>query len=143
MAHHNSGVIWMKYRCCNCNSEFRAKEAVDGYQDGYKVGFLCPNCRANITSDGKSDIMTWETRKGRRLFTAALALLVLGQAFWRREFEAITGVPWVVVGSLALIASAIVIYALNKNDPETKIWHTKYVDKTMNKPTKPKKHWES
>ena len=38
----------LKYKCYYCKNTFLAKEAIDGYKKGYKVGFLCPKCGKNI-----------------------------------------------------------------------------------------------
>lgn len=54
-----------------------------------------------------------------------------------------TGVSWHLVGVLAGLASIVVIYALNKHDPESKIIRTKYVDKAMVKDNRPKQPWEN
>lgn len=71
----------MKYRCCSCNAEFHLEDAVDGYDVGYKSGFLCPECGVNISSDRIADILAEEKLKGRRLFTFTLGLYVLGHFF--------------------------------------------------------------
>jgi len=39
------------YNCCYCKKEFLAKDKIDGYTKGYKVGFLCPHCGKNIKDD--------------------------------------------------------------------------------------------
>ncbi len=38
----------LKYECCYCKTLFRAKDAIDGFDQGYRIGFLCPNCGKNI-----------------------------------------------------------------------------------------------
>lgn len=38
----------MNYQCCYCKEEFPPDEAIDGYNEGYKIGFLCPKCGMNI-----------------------------------------------------------------------------------------------
>jgi hypothetical protein len=38
----------IKYQCCHCEQIFPADEAIDGFAQGYRVGFLCPRCGRNI-----------------------------------------------------------------------------------------------
>lgn len=38
----------MKYECCACGQDFPTTSAVDGFAQGYRVGFLCPHCGANL-----------------------------------------------------------------------------------------------
>lgn len=38
----------MKYRCYFCENLFPAIDAIDGYREGYRIGFLCPKCRGNL-----------------------------------------------------------------------------------------------
>jgi DNA-directed RNA polymerase subunit RPC12/RpoP len=40
--------VAIKYECYYCKKIFPAEETIDGYDQGYKVGFLCPNCGKNI-----------------------------------------------------------------------------------------------
>jgi hypothetical protein len=108
-----------------------------------KPVFLCPKCGVSITSDGLGDMMAWEKRKGRRLFTTTVGLMVLGYFIWDNEFKLKTGISWSIVGGIAVLASVVVIYALNKKDPEIKILRTKYVDKAMATNIKSKQPWES
>ena len=37
-----------KYECCYCNEHFPLEERIDGFDQGYPVGFLCPHCGSNI-----------------------------------------------------------------------------------------------
>ncbi len=38
----------IKYECHYCQQVFPAEESIDGYSQGYKVGFLCPRCGKNV-----------------------------------------------------------------------------------------------
>lgn len=38
----------IKYECCYCKSIFPAEDSIDGYNQGYRIGFLCPKCGKNI-----------------------------------------------------------------------------------------------
>jgi hypothetical protein len=37
-----------KYECYYCKEIYPAEEAIDGYNQGYEVGFLCPKCGKNV-----------------------------------------------------------------------------------------------
>mgnify|MGYP002712873043 FL=1 len=41
-----------KYQCTVCGKTFKTTDAVDGFKQGYKVGFLCPYCKSNIMETG-------------------------------------------------------------------------------------------
>ncbi|WP_430461850.1 hypothetical protein ACQUQU_03415 [Thalassolituus sp. LLYu03] len=43
------------YLCCACARTFPPDDAIDGYNAGFKSGFLCPYCKANLTEQGQSD----------------------------------------------------------------------------------------
>ncbi len=45
------------YQCAACQRYFLTKEAVDGFQEGYSRGFLCPHCGTNLEEAGESDSM--------------------------------------------------------------------------------------
>ena len=38
----------IKYQCFYCERVFPADQSIDGYDQGYRVGFLCPKCGSNI-----------------------------------------------------------------------------------------------
>ncbi len=44
-----------KYLCVSCNRTFAVGDAVDGFGQGYRKGFLCPFCNANLRDAGESD----------------------------------------------------------------------------------------
>ena len=38
----------IRYECYFCHEIFPAESRIDGFSQGYKVGFLCPRCDKNI-----------------------------------------------------------------------------------------------
>ena len=44
-----------EYQCAKCLRNFPVKRAIDGYSQGFKCGFLCPLCGANLVEAGQSD----------------------------------------------------------------------------------------
>lgn len=44
----------MEYSCCHCSKAFDVHDAIDGYEHGYKNGFLCPHCNENIDENRES-----------------------------------------------------------------------------------------
>ncbi|MBY6220524.1 hypothetical protein [Marinobacter nauticus] len=44
-----------QYLCVSCERSFPTGEAVDGGDQGFRNGFLCPFCRANLSEAGESD----------------------------------------------------------------------------------------
>jgi len=44
-----------EYLCRVCNKRFPTSDAKDGYSLGFKEGFLCPFCNANLKEAGQSD----------------------------------------------------------------------------------------
>ncbi len=44
----DTDAMAIKYECFYCKEVFRASAAIDGYDRGYRVGFLCPACGKNI-----------------------------------------------------------------------------------------------
>lgn len=43
------------YLCAACQHRFLPEDAVDGFAHGFRSGFLCPHCKANLTEYGQSD----------------------------------------------------------------------------------------
>ncbi len=43
------------YECAGCAKKFKTTDAVDGFSQGYKAGFLCPYCHVNLEENGQSD----------------------------------------------------------------------------------------
>ena len=37
-----------KFECYYCHEIFPVEERIDGFKQGYRVGFLCPHCGRNI-----------------------------------------------------------------------------------------------
>jgi DNA-directed RNA polymerase subunit RPC12/RpoP len=40
--------VSIKYKCYYCEKLFPAEEAIDGYDQGHRIGFLCPKCGRNV-----------------------------------------------------------------------------------------------
>lgn len=38
----------VEYECCYCHEVFPADRRIDGFAQGFRVGFLCPCCGRNI-----------------------------------------------------------------------------------------------
>lgn len=48
----------IQFECHYCHAVFPAEKRIDGYSQGYKVGFLCPQCGKNI----KDNLLTANQR---------------------------------------------------------------------------------
>lgn len=66
-----------KYRCAACRRTFATRDAVDGFDQGYRKGFLCPFCNANLKEAGESDEIL-NLRYGLVYFLAMTALIFIG-----------------------------------------------------------------
>ncbi len=64
--------------CCYCHEPFFENEKVDGYDQGFTVGFLCPKCGKNIKLDLDS-ISDSNLKCHSLLLYAPLAFLLLGE----------------------------------------------------------------
>jgi hypothetical protein len=64
----------MKYECCICKVDFPCESAIDGYSQGYRVGFLCPHCGANL-QDNLFDTHRM-VRKGQGMYVALLLAML-------------------------------------------------------------------
>lgn len=96
----------MRYECCACKGIFPAEKRIDGYEQGYRVGFLCPLCRANIQDNPFSGRTHHVFKKNG---TAFGVLAVLGTAgLWRLLGHISWNVFWVEV-SLAYVAIGVVV----------------------------------
>lgn len=63
----------MRYQCCDCQEIFDAKSAVDGFKQGYRVGFLCPICKKNIKDDPMQSRQVINTTSERIYFAVVTA----------------------------------------------------------------------
>lgn len=64
----------MRYLCCACNKQFPSTDAIDGFDQGYPRGFLCPHCRANL--DGHFDFGAWLHGEGQPFSAILLGCLL-------------------------------------------------------------------
>ena len=64
----------MRYLCCACNKRFPSTEAIDGFAQGYRRGFLCPHCQTNL--DGHFDVGAWLKGEGQPLSAILVACLL-------------------------------------------------------------------
>lgn len=71
----------MRYLCCACHKQFPSKSAIDGFGEGYKTGFLCPHCRANL--DAHIDLGAWLRGEGQPLLVIILGLMLAALVAFR------------------------------------------------------------
>lgn len=99
----------MNYQCCYCKNEFPAIDAIDGYRDGYKIGFLCPNCGGNIQDNLMDEEWILADTSSKKFFVILigyvfLALILLeftAPNTWFHYAAAIGGiVPFVIYGHI-------------------------------------------
>ncbi|SDW38431.1 hypothetical protein [Marinobacter mobilis] len=67
-----------KYLCASCGQLFPTGDAVDGFTQGYRKGFLCPFCHANLEEAGESDDIV-HLRFGLAYMIALAVVVWLGQ----------------------------------------------------------------
>ncbi len=63
-----------KYLCAQCLQKFAFDQAVDGFAQGYRVGFLCPYCQANLKEKNPDD--TPKQQFFRLFFTLVLLFFI-------------------------------------------------------------------
>jgi hypothetical protein len=98
----------MKYECCACLGRFSAKDAIDGYAQGYRAGFLCPLCGTNL-QDNFVDTH-WIVREGKGF---VVALGILG-AVGTLAVRMLDRIPWPYYAAYALVFGAVVLYGYRK-----------------------------
>ena len=110
----NSTVMRMKYKCASCKELFSASEKIDGYKDGYKIGFLCPLCNANIKD-------TWSSNKDGSSYKGYWSLLVLSWLIIKADsleiiekLESSLGISWNYISGVIIVLIILVFYLLNK-----------------------------
>ncbi|MCP5350808.1 MAG: hypothetical protein H7A10_07565 [Oceanospirillaceae bacterium] len=91
----------MKYMCAACSAVFPVAEAIDGYAQGYRQGFVCPNCGCNIDEDRES------LKGDLTLVLMPLAVILIPVAAYNRSNHRIYW-PLLVVGLMVTIALAVV-----------------------------------
>lgn len=118
----------MKYICCYCSKLFNVKEAIDGYDHGFKKGFICPYCNKNIDESRESLLKDFVLIVGS-LFIALCGLPGAGrigiprdvvEPFWEVIYFGIGAA--VFFGVIALIKG----YIRSKRPIKTKPPHEEY-----------------
>lgn len=105
----------MKYHCCVCKEIFRPEEAVDGYAEGYREGFLCPRCGANIKEDPlESHELGSLARSWPFLVAICAGLGALIVSDWR-SFTPVFGIPfgWSTLFFVLMIVLVVIVYRSN------------------------------
>ncbi len=77
----------IKYECCYCQGIFPAEEAVDGYNQGYKIGFLCPKCGENI----QAGILAKQKLKSEQYKWTFIAFILFLPTLFTRNSDIIFG----------------------------------------------------
>ena len=98
----------MKYECCVCKGEFPAKEAVDGFARGYRVGFLCPLCGSHL-QDNLIDTH-WIIREGKGFVAAITTLGAIGTV----AIRSINDIPWTHIAIYLLLFVVVAVYGYKK-----------------------------
>lgn len=93
----------MNYLCCYCKHEFPAGGAVDGFKEGFKVGFLCPQCGKNIQDNPMKEQWVFSNKSSEKFYGFTV---VYGFMTWI-TLESIKPNTWlhysIAIGGLALI----------------------------------------
>lgn len=92
----------MKYQCYYCTKIFPASDAIDGYKEGYKTGFLCPHCNKNITDDLVSTETVYEDKKTNK-FVGFVGAVFIPSSFILPQLDNVTWVHYVIFGSALLL----------------------------------------
>ncbi len=71
----------MKYQCCECKGEFPATEAIDGFKQGYKVGFLCPLCGENIQDNPLKTHAVFSNKGDGKYYGLGFIMAILSYLF--------------------------------------------------------------
>ena len=94
----------MKYKCYFCHEIFPAVKAIDGFKDGYKVGFLCPCCGKNIKDDLVSTETVYES-KATNKFVALIAAVFGSIGVILPRVDGVELQHYLIFGGFFLIAS--------------------------------------
>jgi len=99
----------MNYQCCYCKEEFPAIEAIDGYKEGYKIGFLCPKCGKNIQDTPMNEEWVFSSDSSKVFFAIFIGYFFLVWLFlefsepktWVHYTVALAGlVPFLIYGHI-------------------------------------------
>ncbi len=118
----------MEYLCCYCSKTFDAYDAIDGYEHGYKKGFLCSHCNKNIDENRESLLKDF-VLIGLFLFIAMCGLPGAGRRGMAREVvEPFWEVISFGIGAAAFwgVITLIKGYIRSKRPIKTKPAHEEY-----------------
>ena len=105
---------------------FPVADIVDGYKDGYKVGFLCPKCNANIKRDWFRNIPlnhNW-------IFPVTITLMII-VTIWRHELEGIIGIDYNLIRLFIFAVGMVLLMLINRRNLHDIFFlsYTKFVNK--------------
>ena len=98
----------IKYECCYCHNTFPAKQAIDGYQQGYKVGFLCPDCGENI----QAGLEDGQKLTGEQFFWTIVAFILFLPTVFTRNSEATISMLEYAISLNMLVFVAWIVFFL-------------------------------
>lgn len=104
----------MEYLCYYCESVFPADTAIDGYKEGYKVGFLCPCCGENIQDHPLRE--EWHTDSTFNAYYSVFIGYIL--LVWFVLDFVLVEVEWLYYGFAGMGLIILVIYGLVKHPKE-------------------------
>lgn len=104
----------MKYQCYFCTKVFPASDAIDGYKDGFKTGFLCPHCNKNIMDDLVSTKTVYANKKTNK-FVATVGAIFIPIGYILPQLENVTWWHYTAFVS-AFVITFIYGYSKHGND---------------------------
>ncbi|MCB1890420.1 MAG: hypothetical protein KDH20_22630 [Rhodocyclaceae bacterium] len=97
----------MNYQCCACRHEFPYSNAVDGFRQGFREGFLCPACGAQLEAPlGNAKALPGKGGEVRMVLAAGLVITL-----WTAKLDAsvtlgqLTIPFWTLPAALCLAAA--------------------------------------
>jgi len=98
----------VKYQCCECSSLFAGSQIKDDYKNGIKVGFLCPQCGANIKDDLNGSTLFGKNAKGTVWYYLFLIVIFFFDDYVGQYISEPLGLNnWLVQICLLIIASFV------------------------------------
>lgn len=117
-----------KYECAVCAKTFKTTDAVDGFEQGYKVGFLCPFCKSNIMETGSYSNSLSNLRFGLSYASVMLlAFLSIRNDLDGLIFSGEVSAKLIVLTALMTIATAGLFYINREKLFKETILYTKRV----------------